>query len=403
MKTMVRALICVFFFAIVSQPLLPQAGGSRSASRPANSAVPDSAKAPDAAHDPDIARARAVEDLKSLDKEVTHLEAGVVIMLAVAALVVTVLFGTVIYGEIRITRSVEDLLRKAHEVAERFPKLVDIEKEASRALRELEVMFGAEDWLDDRYASLEISDRQRILTVEHSIALGFAGRSTAPQLRGMANFYHSKYKAEKLAPDLDRALYYALAASEKSEYKFQYLNDLGLIYADLAVRDKDARHRQSAARHFKQSKEAQPAQQRCYYNISILLYEEAMNARKDEEIEQYNRLLDDVRRLLTAALRNKNWELDANAQLSSLIQYNLACCLCRIADLEPSSALRKDPLLDKACEHLENASNFRQTKREVLHHDLSNREDGDLYSLGQNQHYAAWLARIRANFERSWT
>jgi cell division protein FtsL len=187
------------------------------------------------------------DHLSSTDKEIAHLEQSVVIMLGFTALTLAILFGSIAFGEYRINRAVEDLQNRAEEVKLRFPRLAEMEDQARRALGELEDMFSEEEWLSDRYAELEIGRRQHILTVEHLIALEFAGPSTPPQLRGMANFYFSKFTTERLASDLDRALYYALLASSRGGEKFQYKNDLGPIYMDLA--DRDPKYRIQARKH----------------------------------------------------------------------------------------------------------------------------------------------------------
>jgi hypothetical protein len=161
-------------------------------------------------------RQNTSEHLEKVDMQVGHLEQELMLMLGILTLGAAFFVGSVIVGvivgEYRVRQAVRELNNEAEEAKQRFPKLAGMEEQARRALEELEVMFGAEEWLEDRYARLEIVRRQRILTVEHLIALEFTGPATAPQLRGMANFYSSKYTAEKLPSDLDRALYYTLLA-----------------------------------------------------------------------------------------------------------------------------------------------------------------------------------------------
>jgi hypothetical protein len=321
-------------------------------------------------------------------------------MLGVAALVIAILFGTTILGELRIKQTVKDLQDRATEVKHRFPMLATMEAQARRGLRDIEVMFGAEDWLDERYENLEISQRQRILTVEHLIALEFAGRSTAPQLRGMANFYYSKYKAEGLASDLDRALYYALLAAERGNEKFQYLNDFGLIYDDLARRDHT--YSKNAQEAWEKSKTKQPAQQRCYYNLAFVKFIKALELRQVEDLEAAHNLLNQTRDLLVTALKHPNWELQASPELTSLVHYNLSCCLCRLAEADANCRTSRHHHLDEAIAHLQKASKFRQTKRSTLEVDLWDERTGDLYTLANNPLYAEMIRGIERNFEAAW-
>jgi hypothetical protein len=345
-------------------------------------------------------RAKTSERFESVDKSVTHLEAGVVIMLGVVTLVVTMLFGTIIFGEYRVNQAVADLENKAKEVRERFPMLAAMEAQAHRALSDVEVMFGPEEWKEDRYASLGIPERQRILTVEHLIALEFAGPATAPQLRGMANFYSSKYTVEGLKSDLDRALYYALRAADRGEHRFQYLNDIGLVYTDLAETDRQHRtqHVSEGIGALEKSSRKQPAQQRSYYNLSVILFGQALQAKNDGQTTDSQTLFQKIRDLLNTALSHPKWEVGISPESTSLVHYNLSCCLCRLAEFHPGSNNSQTPLLDEACTHLEQASRFKETKSHTLEHDLN----GDLYLIGSNPHYAQRITDIVANFERSW-
>ena len=221
------------------------------------------------------------EKLETLDQRTTHLEQSVVIMLGVAALVVAVLFGTTFFGEKRLLETINAVEKRAEkattgveqradEIKTRFPMLAALEVQAQSGLLAIESMFGPEDWFEDRYTNLEIGERQQILTVEPLIALEFAGRTTAPQLRGMANFYYSKFKVDNLASDLDRAHYYAKLALDRGNDKFQYLNDYALILDELSNRN--PKYIRDANDTWARSLRREPAQQRCYHNLGINIY-----------------------------------------------------------------------------------------------------------------------------------
>ncbi len=340
---------------------------------------------------------KITEHLESTDKLIGHLEQSVAIMLGVATLVIAILFGSIVFGEYRISQAVKDLISRAEEVKRRFPRLADMEEQAREALAELEVMFDAEEWLDDRYANLEIKRRQHILSVEHLIALDFVGPATAPQLRGMANFYESKYTAEHLQSDIDRALYYALMAADRGKFRFQFWNDLGLIYMDLSSRD--ASFLEKAVEALIRSKSQNQNQQRCYYNLGIIYFQKAIERSKAGDHAAERSLFESSRDEFEMALKHTNcWELAESKELNSLVHYNLACCLCRLA----VPAQGQTPELDEAVKHLREASKYDQTKAPTWNHDIDD-SDGDLAALKANSFYRQAVTELRANFELAWS
>jgi hypothetical protein len=338
------------------------------------------------------------EHLDSTDKAVTHLEQSVVIMLAFTALTLAILFGSIAFGEYRISHAVEDLENRAKEVKERFPRLAEMEARASEVLDEVRTMVKEEEWQDDRYKKMDIAQRQRILSADSLIALEFLGPVKANQLRGMANFYSSKFTVEKLAADLDRALYYALLAAQRGNEEFQYKNDLGFIYMDLA--DRDPFYRAKAKSSFENSKHKRPEQQRCYYNLGRIFYDEAMAALKHGDVDESNRLLMQAQNEWATALPHKIWETKPSEKLTSLIHYNLACVLCRLA---PGAihAQGKSREMDTVVAHLKEASQFGQTKHDAVKNDFE-LAGGDLERLASNQHYTQEVAEIRTSFEEAW-
>jgi hypothetical protein len=338
------------------------------------------------------------EKLAATDRDVTHLEQSIVILIGFSALAVTVFIATVIFSEFRLTRSAKDLESRAEEVKKRYPMLDGMEKLASSALKEIEVIFAEDEWMEDRYGDLEIRRRQHIFTVEHLIASGFAGPTTAPQLRGMANFYFSKYNAEHLEYDLDRALYYALLAEEKGNFAFQYKNDLGFIYMDLGKRD--PKYTALAVKAFQDSRRSRPSQQRCYYNLAVIGYDAAMQDLKTHQMQEAREKLEASAQELRIALTHENWEFRHNKKLISAIHYNLACFLSRLASLsgvEHGNA----PLYDESLHHLEMAANEKQTKPSTVEFDLQDQE-GDLHALRANPAYEARVLAISAKFMRMW-
>jgi hypothetical protein len=345
-------------------------------------------------------RQSASENLEKVDKQVGHLEQELVAMLALMTLGAAFFVGSVIVGEYRIRQGVRELENLAQEVKQRFPMLARMEEQVRHVLDKLEDMFGAEEWEEDRYARLSLAKRQDVLTVEPLIALEFTGPTTVAQLRGMANFYSSKFTAEKLPYDLDRALYYALLASQrgKGKFQFKYLNDLGLIYMDLGDRDRE--FLKDAKESFLQSKQNHPDQQRCYYNLGTMYVNEAVVCLSEGKNVPAKALLMKARDELTSALTHNNWESGPSPNLTSAIHYNLACCLCRLAeDVAPVQG--PSDAYTEVVAHLQSASKQRQTKTATLDHDLDSAE-GDLRALKKNHFYAASIKAIRADFEKAW-
>jgi hypothetical protein len=130
--------------------------------------------------------------------------------------VVAVLFGSIIFGEYRINEAVKGMQETAREVTERCPNLAGIEKAVIRTKQVVEWMLFEADRLEDRYAGLEITDRQLICSAEPLVALGFAESFTAPQLRGMGKFLPLQVQSRALSRSAATfSLYYALQANEK--------------------------------------------------------------------------------------------------------------------------------------------------------------------------------------------
>jgi tetratricopeptide (TPR) repeat protein len=288
----------------------------------------------------------------------------------------------------------------AQEVKQRFPMLARMEEQVRHVLDKLEDMFGAEEWEEDRYARLSLAKRQDVLTVEPLIALEFTGPTTVAQLRGMANFYSSKFTAEKLPYDLDRALYYALLASQrgKGKFQFKYLNDLGLIYMDLGDRDRE--FLKDAKESFLQSKQNHPDQQRCYYNLGTMYVNEAVAELKQGRKEPAKTLLNKACEELITTLSYENWESGPSPELTSVVRYNLACCLCRLAE-DAAPPQGQSDRLDEVVSYLQSVSKYKQTKPATLYDDLD-LADGDLHTLQCNRFYEPAVKAIRAAFEKTW-
>jgi hypothetical protein len=133
------------------------------------------------------------DHLDRIDKQASHLEQEVLMMLGLGGLIIAVLFGSIIFGEYRIKKAVSETEDQLREVRQRFPKLAEIETELGDVTIELESEFESSEWTDDRYTKLAIESRQHILTIEHLIPFGLEGSATPALFRGFANFYFSKF------------------------------------------------------------------------------------------------------------------------------------------------------------------------------------------------------------------
>ena len=355
-------------------------------------------------HSPANSDGRRIDDtndhLDRVDKEASHLEQEVLMMLGLGGLIIAVLFGSIIFGEYRIRKAVSETEDQLREVRQRFPRFAEIEGELEKVTSELESKFESSEWTDDRYEKLEIESRQHILTVEHLVPFGLEGSVTPALLRGFANFYFSKFAVETVAADLDRALYYALRAKRRGNSGFQYLNDLGLIYMELANRN--AAYWTHAEECFLDSKRRNRQQQRCFYNLGLIYFDLGLQELKNANQEKGRNLLIRARDEWLNGLKNTHWELTPIPGLASLIHYNLACVLCRLTQVDRATSQRLHAVLDEAMEHLKQAAAFSNTKPSTLDHDLT-AMDGDLAALRADSRYQHEISKIRDRLELAWS
>jgi hypothetical protein len=340
------------------------------------------------------------DHLDRIDKQASHLEQEVLMMLGLGGLIIAVLFGSIIFGEYRIKKAVSETEDQLREVRQRFPKLAEIETELGDVTIELESEFESSEWTDDRYTKLAIESRQHILTIEHLIPFGLEGSATPALFRGFANFYFSKFAVERVAADLDRALYYALRAKRRGNGGFQYLNDLGLIYMEFANRD--AAYWSDAEACLLESKRRNRQQQRCFYNLGLIYFDLGVYQLSHSDRDKGRNLLIQARDQWMSGLKNTDWEMTPIPGLTSLIHYNLACVLCRLAEIDHATPQKLHIALDEVIEHLNQAAGYRKTKLSTLEHDLT-AANGDLAALGASPQHQHEIGKIRSRLERVWS
>lgn len=333
------------------------------------------------------------------EKEITHLEQEMMIMLGVSTMVIAILLGSIVFGEYRINQAVSDLRKRAEEEEKRFPRYAELEKRIAGLGKEIEELFRDDNWNDGLYVGLEAPLRQNILSADPLIALEFAGTASARQFRGMANFYFSKYSTEKTAADLDRALYYALKADVRGDYKFQYKNDLGLIYLELA--ESHPAFFNKAEEAFKDSKRKRPGQKRCYYDLGYLYIAKAIIERARQDVQAETAFLNQAKTELEIGLVQKDWETAPNSSLATVLNYNYACVLSRLAMINHIDASKRSATYDEVVRQLKIVSGYAEIKIQTLEGDLN--QDGDFYDLSQSPVYKNDLGAIHTGFTDAWS
>jgi hypothetical protein len=333
------------------------------------------------------------------EKEITHLEQEMMIMLGVSTLVIAILLGSIVFGEYRISQAVSDLRKRAEEEEKRFPRYAELEKRIGALGKEIEELFHDDNWNDGLYVGLDVPLRQNILSADPLIALEFAGSASARQFRGMANFYFSKYSTEKITADLDRALYYALRADVRGDYKFQYKNDLGLIYLELA--ESRPAFFNKAEETFKDSKRKRPGQKRCYYDLGYLYIAKAIIERARHDVQAETAFLNQAKTELEIGLVQKDWETAPNSSLATVLNYNYACVLSRLAMINNIDATQKSATYDEVVRQLKIVSGYAEIKIQTLEGDLN--QDGDFYELSQSPVYKNDLSTIHTGFTDAWS
>lgn len=98
------------------------------------------------------------------------------------------------------------------------------------------------------------------------------------------------------------------------------------------------------------------------------------------------------------APKQKLWEGAESKELNSPVNYNLACCLCRLA----TPAQNQTPEFDGVIAHLTEASKYNKTKRSTWDHDIGD-ADGDLAALKANAFYQPSIGEIQTRLELAWS
>jgi hypothetical protein len=227
------------------------------------------------------------------------------------------------------------------------------------------------DWLDLRYnlfGKMDVIERQRLLSIDRYLGFDLQLESMkddlerANTLRVMANFYISKFEYESKLhmahwPDLQRAEYFLRLWIRHSPGRYQFRNDLGLVFCMYAAQYHklkdfalERKYRLLAKREHEIAAEIQPEQQRAYYNLAVIERDLSKIPDTASAASATSLHLKEALRLYGLAAQHKNWEEVPEPDLNADILYNTACCeallaISGTAATRPLDATIVDPIL----------------------------------------------------------
>lgn len=272
------------------------------------------------------------------------------------------------------------------------------------------------DWRTKLYSTMDVVKRQSVLSADRYLGFdllllqgrvasvdGDTGSQQAATLRGLANFYASKYEFEQQLKsgqwqDLERAHHLLQSWLNSHASDFAIHNDLGLVLCNCANHcrdtkdyDREHRFRLDARAEFDTSVRLMPLQQRAYYNLAII----AADLYKPKDWPQsapppaFQTGLRQAIELCGTALRQTKWESTPNSSMETEIRYNLACflalecyCLVRNQTAAPQTTIsheRMKPIFSEL-EKVADPSHGTILKRYV---DSDYKEEGDLGLLNR--------------------
>jgi tetratricopeptide (TPR) repeat protein len=310
-------------------------------------------------------------------------------------------------------QSIKDL---ETEVRSKYPMFSNIDELWKAALSLLAGRAAKLKFTENLFSALIPVERQEIFALENFFAFQFlASADSQPRviagLRILGRFYKDKFKIEcgrhrgsRSSPeemqfiraDFERAQYYFTRAVEKSNRAdISVLNDLGmLLYTAIEIengfeiglfnRGELESFKQDARERFKESLGVCADQQRAPYNLGNTFFDE----------QDFREAL----RYFQSAAKAKNWERSPDREMSSYVNYNLACTYSRLSGNETDVG-KRDDLFELALKALRESAEAAAPPRSTLDADLAS---GDLSELAQSSRFSPQLARIRESFERGW-
>ncbi len=305
------------------------------------------------------------EAVKDLQRKTDDLRWILTVILGAAGLFTIAQGAAAFFTAQTFVKQADDAIKRVQEVAldaeRRYPVFSKAEEARRDAYRALAATFYGDglDWRDTLYDQMQVTDRQRLISVERFIGLEFIGwaendQEFAVNLRRLANFYASKYVSEgrTYRGNRERAEYYLQLACKVTNDRFWILNDLGLLFLELY----EPKQITEARTLFEKSYAQNPRQQRALYNLAVMATYETP-PRWEETV-----------RLLKIALREPLWERTETPEMTCNVHYNLACAQGR---------LRQFDLCLKTLEH---AARIGHVRKKTVDDD-ADLPNGDLYRV----------------------
>lgn len=305
------------------------------------------------------------DPVKDLQRKIDELKWILGVILGAAGLFTIAQGAAAFFTAQTFVKQADDAVKRVQEIAadaeRRFPVFSKAEEARRDAYRALAATFYGEglDWRDTLYEQMNVTDRQRLISVERFVGLEFIGWAEGDpdfpmNLRRLANFYASKYVSDERVHrgDLERSEYYLHLARKVTNDQFWILNDLGVLFLELY----HPKRLREARELFSRSYEQNPRQQRPLYNLAVMAtYEQPQN-------------WVEAARLLENALQEKMWERTETPEMTGNVHYNLACARARLNQM------------DECLAALENAARIGWVKKKTVDDD-ADLPAGDLYSV----------------------
>jgi len=308
------------------------------------------------------------EAVKDLQHKIDDLKWILTLILGAAGLFVIAQGAAAFFTAQTFVKQADDAVKRVQEIAldaeRRYPVFAKAEEARRDAYRALAATFYGDglDWRDTLYDQMQVTDRQRLISVERFIGLEFLGWAEndpnfAVHLRRLGNFYASKYVSEgrTYRGDRERAEYYLQLARKVTSDQFWILNDLGLLFLELYSPRQIAEARTLFGKSYAQN----PRQQRALYNLAVMATYETP-PRWDEAV-----------RLLETALQEPLWERIETPEMTCNVYYNLACAQARLLEF------------DRCLKTLEHAAKIGNVRKKTVDDD-ADKPTGDLFQVASH-------------------
>ena len=264
-----------------------------------------------------------------------------------------------------------------------FPMFRGFERALGLMSSQLDARLKEATLAGNFYEILDSLGHQEVFYYEKSVAsLQFVEVSAPGRLfqvfLGFSRFYFDKYLSDRRRlqtadpSDLARAHYYLVRADQlPGGLHFRVLNMRGYI----AVRDKPSKDLREAEELFSRSADLHPAQQCAHYNLAVIDHlrgKAVKNTQREQAIRQFRQAIGQLRKAKSC----DNWEDTPVKEKATSLDYNLACGLSQLAELEEDSRMKKD-FLEESFQALRAAILVAPGERTELKHDWQPGEDLD--------------------------